>query len=440
MEDWHDQDCRRPDLLTFGDVENCVNCGASHLFSQSVQVDQYIYKPLISEKDIRLVTLLPGSKNDPVVCRLSLKSLSDQPDYYAISYTWADEEGNRENDFSIILDGYKFPVTSNCLAALKQVRKYDTSKAVWIDSVCIDQQKDLEKNHQVRIMPQIYAQAVSVLIHVGDLNIDEMELLELLRSPELGQYSVRSYLGYESTVRKFLSRRWFSRVWILQEVILAKAAHLLCGDFVLPWSKLYRRCLEILNTSHIQSHQLQTDIPAIFHAEKLCSRRPVKLLPLLDLARLADASDPRDKVFALLGFTFQAEREGLEADYTKNLAQVYMQVAERLACRFGMLALFERSLLAGIDQRSHLKHPPGLPLWAPDWGRSMVGSFPSFGARRMLGISRSEKPFAKPLPVQVHYVTQTISFPVCEVDFSREIRESVWSIFFIWYSSFRCRR
>lgn len=436
MENWHDQGCRRPDLMTFEDLESCLNCGASHLFSQSVQVDQYIYKPLILVKDFRLITILPGSNDDPIVCKLSLASLSDLPDYYAISYTWADEEGKQENDSSILLDGYRFPVTSNCLAALRQVRKYDTSKAIWIDSVCIDQHKDLEKNHQVHIMPQIYAQAVSVLIYIGDLNADEIKLLQLLCSTELGQYSARSYWSYRSTLKTFLSRRWFSRVWILQEVILAKAAHLLCGGFVLRWSKLPARCYEILDIAPAPFDQSQGRLPAIFQAERICTRRPVELLTLLDHARSTEASDPRDKVFALLGFTFQAEKEGLEADYTKNVVQVYMEVAERLARKFGVFALFVRSSLAGKNQQSTSTNPPDLPLWVPDWGRRMVSG--SSEAREMFEASRSENPFAKPLPVQVHYDAHTISFPVCEAEFSRAALEKSWSttLFFTPHSDF----
>jgi hypothetical protein len=154
-------------------------------------------------------------------------------------------------------------------------------------------------------MPQIYAQAASVLIHVGDLNANEVELFEFLRSPKLPHYSTREGSDDKPTLRRFLSRRWFSRVWILQEVILAKAAQLLCGEFVLRWPILYARCLELLDISPAQVDRFNDDVPAVFQAEQLHLRMPGELLRLLDLTRSINASDPRDKVFALqAGFTF----------------------------------------------------------------------------------------------------------------------------------------
>ena len=39
-------------------------------------------------------------------------------------------------------------------------------------------------------------------------------------------------------VQTFLERDWFSRVWILQEVVLAKSILIQCGDHTLSWGAL----------------------------------------------------------------------------------------------------------------------------------------------------------------------------------------------------------
>jgi len=38
---------------------------------------------------------------------------------------------------------------------------------IWIDALCIDQQNNSERNHQVRVMGKIYEMAVEVLVWLG---------------------------------------------------------------------------------------------------------------------------------------------------------------------------------------------------------------------------------------------------------------------------------
>ena len=414
--DWHDQDCRRPDLFTIEGMETCLNCGASRSWGEESAIspsppasDEYCYEPL-SKGEIRLLTISPGEIDDFVQCRISKTLLSDRPDYYAMSYTWADETGNQDHDCSVFLNGYDFPITSNCLAALKRIRKRDTSKPIWVDALCIDQQNDLEKNHQVSIMPQIYAQAVRVLVYVGEPTPDESELLEFLESRK---DDVPNRLELETKLPKFFSRRWFSRVWVYQEVILSRAALLICGPFVLPWQFLHTRCLDILKMSANSDTSIyQNQLPSIFQVQKLRDRGPIELFELLDLARPAQASDPRDKIFALLGFTFKAETGGLRADYTKSTHKVYLEVAETIARDYGISALLARSLF--VEKEAHINYDElNIPFWVPNWAEKL-DRLPH-KIDYMLNHVLSEKPFINPLPIQIDPDGRSISFPVCEI-------------------------
>jgi Heterokaryon incompatibility protein (HET) len=38
---------------------------------------------------------------------------------------------------------------------------------IWIDALCIDQQNNSERNHQVRVMGKIYEMAIEVLVWLG---------------------------------------------------------------------------------------------------------------------------------------------------------------------------------------------------------------------------------------------------------------------------------
>lgn len=73
------------------------------------------------------------------------------------------------------------PITANCDAALRQLRRSSSSspssssftaggRALWVDSICIDQTAGGadERNRQVNMMGDIYEGAADVLIWLGD--------------------------------------------------------------------------------------------------------------------------------------------------------------------------------------------------------------------------------------------------------------------------------
>jgi hypothetical protein len=39
------------------------------------------------------------------------------------------------------------------------------------------------------------------------------------------------------TIATILQHPWFTRIWVLQEVVLSKAAYLVCGDLVISWKE-----------------------------------------------------------------------------------------------------------------------------------------------------------------------------------------------------------
>ncbi|KAF4973963.1 hypothetical protein FZEAL_9070 [Fusarium zealandicum] len=399
MEEWHDPGCRRPDLMSVGDLTSCLNCGAFCLQTEQgataslpAKDVKYVYEPLLSEMDIRLITISPGADDDPIQCRLFLTSLSTTPQYYAISYTWAGELGGQDRDSSILLDGVKFPVTSNCVAALKRVRRRVISKPLWVDAICINQEMDLEKNHQVRNMPQIYARAKCVLIYVGEPTPEENELLAFLES---GKVPVPGQPAFGEELNRFFSRRWFSRVWVLQEVMLASEVLLLCDTLDKSGDADIWACLDRL--------------PPIFRIQLTRNRGPIELLKLLDHARPTQASDPRDTIFALLGFTSDADIGSFEADYTKSVQEVYMQVAGKIACNYGMVALLVRSLYVTRESTAGLN----LPLWVPDWTERLKEY--DFGRDSALASILDQEPLPGPFPIQIDRNAQTISFPACEI-------------------------
>lgn len=116
---------RHPDIRKFDGIRCCLACGLA-LFKENQDADlaTWSYKHLNYElgQEIRLLVLQPGSCDDDVTCNIIHANLQDKPDYEAISYTWATEDGNAAFSDTIQCHGIGIPITKNGLAALRTLR------------------------------------------------------------------------------------------------------------------------------------------------------------------------------------------------------------------------------------------------------------------------------------------------------------------------------
>ena len=154
------------------------------------------YLTLNIEDDFRLVEIQPGTSTDPVSCHLFSTRLRDLPTYEALSYTWGDQ-GNKE--LVTCKEGdqesFSLAVTANCALALRRLRLEDSPRVVWIDSICINQSKISERNHQVGLMGRIYSQASMVVIYLGEATEDSDEALDWIQKihdPDYGYEAPKS--------------------------------------------------------------------------------------------------------------------------------------------------------------------------------------------------------------------------------------------------------
>jgi hypothetical protein len=116
----------------------------------------------------RLIEII-GGPDTALQCRFHCVSLSDDPQYIALSYAWGPPPATR----SIWIDGHQVPIRENLWLFLCQVRKRSQQwswenlgnwmygpgawKYLWVDALCIDQGSIVEKNHQVQKMSEIYS-------------------------------------------------------------------------------------------------------------------------------------------------------------------------------------------------------------------------------------------------------------------------------------------
>jgi hypothetical protein len=193
-----------------------------------------IYEPL-KGKQIRLVRLEPGAWDAMISCKLSTVLLDFKPDYEALSYVWGDARDQED----ILLDNQTFKVRKNLVAALRHLRLKEKGRDLWVDAVCINQSDDPEKNRQFQFMRMIYGDTKGLLIWLGpeDENSDAaMDLVNRVAGqfvPELSndarcRNNSIMLNELENLTRsrsldsfyEYLQRPWFSRAWIVQELLL----------------------------------------------------------------------------------------------------------------------------------------------------------------------------------------------------------------------------
>lgn len=133
----------------------------------------------------------------------------------------------------------------------------------------------------------------------------------------------------------------FTRAWVVQEVGTEAPATLFWGDSQIEWELLHSVCVGLTDHHHLRKNfQIQT--PKIkymyrrFIEPDKDSRHANRFSSFYELhrARHLMASDPRDKVFAMLGHysirnSPNRELRELKADYKKTVEEVYTDVAIR---------------------------------------------------------------------------------------------------------------
>ncbi|KAK8017308.1 hypothetical protein PG993_013634 [Apiospora rasikravindrae] len=356
--EWHNTDCKRPDIVDFGNGRSCLACGSIEPRS--------ILPPIRQQSEIRILRLQHGAFDDPIVCEVCIKDLSFHPEYEAVSYTWADESGDATRSRTIQIGDKPYHVTVNCENALRRLRREFSYRKLWIDAICIDQDNLDERGHQVQLMPRIYSGAKAVQIYVGELTLQSQLFLQGLRgqsySDEIGEGNV---YDFHQGMFDFVSRRYFSRAWILQEVALARQATVICGSISVPWTLVKSGEIASLVRSGLYAESARQSIPPCFAFDHSLYSTPGQELRLLDFAaRNCIATDPRDKIFSLLGIIPGGRLGTIEADYSLTASQLYAKTAHYLASQHGWMSVLCR---AGVENAFLTE----IPSWAPDWTRPL---------------------------------------------------------------------
>ena len=167
------------------------------------------------------------------------------------------------------------------------------------------------------------------------------------------------YRGFHNIVR----RRWWSRLWVVQEVTLARSAILICSNRAVKYDNLF----EWHNILCVDSTPKGVLVVALLsgtlkHLQAVGNARaePSKPLGVLGWARSLTASDPRDIIFGLLGLSENFKSLLPLPDYNKSTAQVFTDVAKRHLNLTKSLDILEHA----SSTTSNFDRPSWVPYWS----------------------------------------------------------------------------
>jgi hypothetical protein len=346
----------------------------------------------LQRREIRVLDLLPGTE-EVLECKLRKISLDNSAESYtALSYTWGNPKIHRE----ICCNNRQITITESLHSFLWRLRSPTETMTVWADAICINQRNPQERGQQVELMQYIYRRAK---LTIADLGIPEMHpaanafwaaLYEHERDfgMQYGADVDSAFEYFEShdlptadhpfwpLVVHSLLHPWFQRVWIIQEFALSPEVKFLRYDnlasaeevlkFFKIWIALGRRIMSYTEVPRIRRFERWAQAVENLRTvrQQVALNQKHTMLPLLLSSRACDATDKRDKVFALLGLASDTDHKGLAVDYTLRWEYIYRDAARVFLERENAIEIFVE---AGAWSGGTSTNPSGLPSWVPDW-------------------------------------------------------------------------
>lgn len=410
-----------------------------------IEVDEeppsYIYSPLM-EGEIRL--LYSDCSRGEISWSLRVAQLtnaeSQRTAYDALSYTW----GDLSDTIPFLCNGRIFNIHKNLHDALPFVARRRSPRPIWIDAVCINQADETEKFTQIQKMQIIYQQArqiwvwlrsdvpadvsrqaAALLPRIAEAGKEFYELCEEFETRDGGGelwLNMKENLTHPTpeskdlppvsspvwgAIHELIRNDWFSRLWIIQEVGLDRDVKVMYGPHEIQWRVLVEAatngCLLIHCLRDVRGNQpfkteglggKQSHPPALIIVRQILQSRSLSSMPklasvLVQTAEMTECSDPRDRIFGVLGFIAPEEVNEIGLNGSMELAELYTRTTHFLLAKLDARSDEWWQLFGlGTDSPATSTKASGIPTWCPDFhnvNRGLQGSLLAYsGAPRIL--------------------------------------------------------
>ncbi|KAI4862198.1 HET-domain-containing protein [Hypoxylon rubiginosum] len=382
-------------------------------FQTPPKADNYVYTPMEqADRQIRLVTICPGTWSDKIKCEVHVASMDDSPYYEALSYVWGD--ANKTKPISV--DDQIFPVTENLYFALRRLRYTESPRVIWIDAICINQKDNEEKSTQVGMMGRIYSNCQKAILWLGedprslrvprrssppqsvtarrafrmlrilgqDKHINELPCFLAKRSTRDEAYPrLRAHPCFRHHFKSLIAMThlpWWTRIWVAQETVLPNRVEFafasetcqyeVFDNFLRYFSGHANSCctpwLQELYDQYLPVQALIGDVGALVSVrQSLVEGAKFTLLELRSTFWTSEATDQRDLIYALLGLAnnWGDDMQPLKPNYSLPYAKVVCEVFFRCVRQTKDLQAL----------RGYRWLPDtGLPSWIPDMRVSIL--------------------------------------------------------------------
>ena len=365
------------DLDTPPTLSNTSSFDIEETIVVDVPVIRYQYKPLRpGRNEIRLIQILPSTiYRDTIHCEIFTTPLESAPPYRALSYNW----GAKSEARTVFLNRKSLRVTRSLKKALERLRPRNENERffLWADAICINQDDVPERNDQTAKMRLIYQNADSVAVWIGvdyEESSSAMKLAHDLNCFSREQVATFLHESFskdqlDNLIALFRRQYWW-RVWVIQEVACAKTATVYCGSEEISWSALTKVC-DILKAEEDTLQAIYFNWPSSVRTLTWGGPKSMEvsryspeskeppLLELLYTHKSKKSTDPRDKVFALVGISSSCKT--FLIDYSQPIRNIYLYTARHIittTCKLDVICV-----------RQHDLNNYNLPSWAPDWTR-----------------------------------------------------------------------
>lgn len=407
----------------------------SYITDGSIVPNQHIYQTLAWRNSTRVLTLWGSSDAEayggPLRCDLEEVRLDGtHKEYVALSYVWAQKTSlctpelsqphNAESSVRepcVWFGNQSLRIHDNLFWALVHLRRRGLATHLWVDALCINQQDLDERSRQVQFMREIYQRASETIIWLGPeagaaralWNFDRERYpftlnndVEERQRVDLGSFGKR-FWHIQVDV---LSRPWFRRLWVVQELVVSRRPFVQCGHRRISWNdfcetvffypRIYDsvsvgnlqeynnlnnvRDLHLARSSYLRSHNLSHFLPSWALPEELQhkSKSSWSIIKLLARARYLEASDARDKIYGLLGIASGADTDldykGFDVSYRGSTDNVYSAFTRHIletTRSFDILSYVDPAAEAILSQAMPL------PSWVPNWDYQDLVSYGS---------------------------------------------------------------
>ncbi|KAK8015240.1 hypothetical protein PG990_008536 [Apiospora arundinis] len=345
----------------------------------------YCYEPIQCD-EVRLIKFNHvGNRISAVLKAFPLEG--PIPPYHALSYSWQSESPAS----GAILEDLVLRTEKGRLRILETVHAFVRvliSKGAelddtwwWIDSICINLEDMKERSQQVQMMGQIYRNAYAVIIWLGDETdhtdraVDFIQLLNNIVRQQTGRsgseeirrvFQQPRYQTYWASLANFFQRRWWSRIWTLQEYAMNTNASFWWGirsfsRFTVEGALIGAdQCTSVaFKGTAAFRHGFSRRRVQILYQKQQANRPAMSLVALAAYSSCFEATDDRDRLYGIKALA--TDTSFLDVDYSSSVEATYLRFAKAFIQHYDSLDV--------ICFASIYTPLPGsaLPSWVPDW-------------------------------------------------------------------------